>query len=74
MHEYRDMKNYNIDTLTSIYLKINPVDHENISPTNMADNLQDKIIFSLNVMCPLKSFNCSKPFAPWMQNSEVNDA
>ena len=40
----------------------------------MADNLQDKIIFSLNAMCLLKSSNCSKPFAPWMQNSEVKDA
>ena len=74
MHEYRDMKNYNNDTLTSIYQKNNQVDSENILPTNMAENFQDKIIFSLNAMCPLKSSNCSKPFAPWMQNSEVKDA
>ena len=40
----------------------------------MAENLQGKIIFSLNAMSPLKSSNCSKPFAPWMQNSEVKDA
>ena len=45
VHEYRDTKNYNIDTLTSIYQKINQVDSENISPKTWQKIYKARLFF-----------------------------